>query len=233
MSKLAILLVIPLFLLTAQTADASLVVVKNDGEVVVNVLAKEDGPGITEAPEQEVDISNFFLALNKSDNKTYLSLALPDESRVLDITNYNDDVVELEGTSQPQKLTIAKRDGGFAIKQNGLTVVTDYNIEVDTKEKDVLINTPTGKKYLLVFPQEAVFSLLRSNIVSKVDKETEMGMAENAGELAYTIQGKKAINLFGLFTFDVAVATKVSATNGKVLSVDSPGWMKVINIALI
>lgn len=233
MNKLGIFLAVPLFFLATQTTEASLVVVKNNGDVVVNVLAKQDGPGITETSDQVVEISNFFLALNKSDDKTYLSLAMPGENRVLDITNYNDEVVELEGTSQPQRLTIAKKDDGFAINQNGLTVITDYDIEVDTKEKDVLVKTPTGKKYLLIFPQEAVFALLRSNIVTKVDKGTDMGMSENEGELAYNIQGKKAINLFGLFSFDIAVATKVSATSGKVLSVDSPAWMKVINIALI
>jgi hypothetical protein len=69
--------------------------------------------------------------------------------------------------------------------------------------------------------------------VNKIAKEDSITMSESDGDLAYEIHGTKFIQLFTLFGFDVEVATRVSATNGQVLAITSPAWMRVFSAVLI
>ena len=223
------------FFLFPKTANAGLVVVKQSGEVIVNVLSVQDGEGVemTEEPLETLNLSDTLISLSTKDERSYLSLGLPEGDRVLDVTDYGDDILEVEGETARQKLTISKKENKFSILQDGLTVITDFEITIDPGGKKLLVATPTGKKYLLVFPQEAALSLLRSNLVTKIEKEKEINMSESEGDLAYEIVGKKFFEFFGVFGFDVDVATLVSATNGQVLSVTSPGWMRAFSSVLI
>ncbi len=236
MNRLAILLGFgALFLMSASGVDASLINIAQDGAVTVNVLASEDSPDVSQigGEQSSFSLNNIDLSIQKRDENTYLYLDNGEQTKTLDITNYNDDLVEVEGRQGIQKLTISKIDDNYQIQQDGLIVVTDYQIDVNAKDGDLLIVTPTGKKYLLVFPTEAALTLLRSKVVNKISKDQKIQMSENDGVLTYAIFGKKVFSVFGFLGFEIDVQTKVSATTGEVVAITSPEWMKILSAVFI
>ncbi len=241
------ILVLPIFLFFflsfSSEARASLVTITRGGEVVINVLSVEDSIEL-EIPQKEfLEVKNVALgatgenvsvSLAKVDGKLSLSVLSDSGEKSLDVTNYSDDLVEIERRPQVQRLVIKIDNGKFAISQGGLTAETDYEININPKNAGLTLTTPSGLRYLSVLPREAANSMFRSKLIDRIVIGNKMLIKEEVGEeLAYEVEGIKVISFFNIYDYELPVKAKVSATTGQIAQIVEPAWMKYLGFLFL
>jgi hypothetical protein len=218
----------------AGKVHASLVTIEGDGKVVVNVLAVETSTtlqipekklvAVTDALSDNSETSS--VALTKKDGKIQLSVSGNSGDKSLDVTNYKENVIEIEERPQTEKLSIQVADNHFLIRQRGIIATTDYELNIDPDSAGLTLKTPSGLRFLTVLPREAVDIVMRTKLINQIPFDQQMTIEEDNGQLTYTIRGEREFDIFGLYNYPLAVTTKVSATTGEILSIEDPRWLK-------
>jgi hypothetical protein len=221
----------------AAPVEASLLVVKSDGTLQWKVLSAEDEAslsiprhsslGIEKAANLAYD-TNSTVTLDKSGDSINLAVKSGDKTSNLDVTNWKDNLVEIEEKPEVQKVTIAIKDGKFLLRQKGVVAFTDLPLTINSETSEMSVKTETGDKYLSVLPFDAVQSFLRTKLVNRVDVE-KIQILEQNGDLAYRIPGEKVFSFFSLYSYSIPISSYISASTGAVLSIDGPKWLNVIN----
>ena len=223
-----------LFFLFPTKSQASLVTVEGSGEVVVKVLSLQDGLALS--PEKKefnlVDVlgegfGEDAISLKKTDEK--VALFLGGKNREFDVTNYSEDLIEIEERGEVKSLRIGLSGGRFSIEQDGFLVLTDFPIKVDPREGDVAVETSTGNVFLSVLPLEAAKAALRARSISSVK---EAAFVEKDGQLVYEMKGDKDIDIFKVVDYSVPVSVDVSVSTGEVVFVDQPVWLRVLTFLI-
>lgn len=224
------------FLLVSTTSDAlaTLLTIEPDGEIVWNVLSEEvalETPKhsyieVKKVGDEGVNNKSEVL-LSKEDGKISLVVSSANETRELNVSSQNQDLIEVEERPEIQKIVIGILDNKFYIEQKGVSAVTDYTVNVDAESANISIQTPTGKRFLSILPRGAVDSLLRTRLVNKLSSKTTE-IQEKDGEIQYKIDGIKVFELFNLYSYEIPVTAFVSASTGEVLALDSPTWFKYV-----
>lgn len=224
-----------IFAFSASTADAALLTLTNKGELYWNVLGLTD-----EIEKSALEIKKIADNINPKKIESIalvnesgkIIVRLGDEGDLVDVTDYTDEIVEIEQTDSPSKVLIEATPSGFAIKQRGVTAETSFPIKINSSENKLTIETPTGTKLLSTLPYEAVRLLTNSNLVSEVPNGEVTIVEKEQGEINYEINGKKYITLFKVLSFEVPIKAEVSATSGNVVNLDQPVWYAVIGYFL-
>lgn len=213
--------------------NASLLAVDKNGEIVWKVLSSEDqlALGVGEKSDLEVkevagyQATNQTILLKKENEKIVLDVG---ETRQLDVTNWNSDLIEIEERGSVKKITVLIKDGKFIINQSDVDAKTEYPVSINPKENILALVTSTGSTSLVVLPLEAAEIALRSKYVSKVtNRELEITEAD-LGVLTYKVSGEKEIKIFNLASLKIPVTTFISTTTGEILSVDQPKWLSIL-----
>lgn len=226
------------FFVFSSSADASLVTIKNTGEVIQNVLSLQDGIALVVPQSQDIEVTQEVseegeeesVYLEKNGDSISLTVGEGVERKTFDITTWNEDLIEIEEREDTEKISIFVHDNKFAIEQGGFTTYTDYPINIDPKENRISLKTTSGSVFLAIFPIDAVQTVLRSKLLTRAMNASLL--EKDVGTLAYEIQGEKEINLFNITKYSVPVKTQVSASTGEILFVDQPVWLKVYNLLL-
>lgn len=241
---ISISVIILFFLLfIPEEASASLVVVNNDGTVTLNVLSSQ-ASNLTSPKRESVEIKKLAydggfpygsqVSLLKNDDKVELEVEEGEEIKKLDVTDFSDDLIEIEEREEVQKIKIKLKGDKFGITQGKIEAQTEYPIMIDPKNAEISVSTPSGTRFLSILPGEALISSFRSKSISDLGKERNiLLMEEGSGVLVYKIDGVRAINVFNLFEYKVPVSANISATNGEVVSVDQPPWLKVLGFLFV
>jgi len=224
-----------LFFFSDKNIYASILKVERDGNIVWKVLSDEDSTAL-EVPKRsslevkevvkETPTSDTQILLKKSDQKISLVVTSNGSTKDLDVTNWKDDLVEIEERPGIQRVTIGLTDGKFSLGQNGITALTDYPINIDPKTSELSLTTSSGNRFISILPYQAVESVLRSRIVNKVESD-RLEISEEAQELQYKIFGEKVLNFFDIYKYSIPIKTSVSATTGEILFVEAPSWYKI------
>ncbi len=217
-----------LFFLSTSPVDASLVVVDSEGKVIWKVLSSQDPLALDIAERGEIEIKEVVagetstsIALRKEGEKFFLN--------DLEVTNWNDSLVEIEEREEVKKILIGTQGDKFTIEQNGIIAMTDFPINIRPKENELSVTTDSGAIFLSILPIEAAESALRSRFISRVNKKGIYLSEEEVGVLAYRIEGEKVFNFFNLFEYSVPVTAHVSASTGEILAVKGPEWFKIFS----
>jgi len=216
----------------ASNAKAALVTVSDKGVLRVNILGASTASEISVRKVAQIsDITpQADITLQKTSEGTQLIVENGSDVRELDLTGFTKDIIEIEAKEAPQTITIFNKDDGFLIKQNGKEVQTNFPIFVSSQKKEISVQTPSGIRYLLVFPSEALSSLIRSNELSD---NSEMQLIETEkGDLSYKVLGTKNVNLFDIVYLDVPIEAYVSATTGQITKVQKPLWYRFGGVLL-
>lgn len=215
-----------LFLVAPVKAEA-LVVIDSEANIIWQVLSAQDSIAL-KAPEREIDITEIvsseieddsLILLEKKDEKFYLN--------DLDVTDFSDDLVEIEERGEIKRLVIGVDQGLFTIEQSGVVAATEFPITIDSKRNELALKTESGSVFLSILPIEAVESALRSRFISRLANKRVTLTERTFGVLSYTIGGEKILNVFNLFDYKIPVTAHVSASTGEILSVDGPEWFKI------
>lgn len=232
-----------IFCLSIGAAKAeSLLVVDKDGEVIWKVLSSTDSISLSIPQREHLEItdvaasfgttSDAKISLEKEDGNISLNIDSSEGSRSLDVTNWQDDLIEVEERGETQKLIIRIIDGEFSIEQKGISVTTSYPISIDPKRNEISVQTPSGARFLSILPMEAAESALRARVITKFTDEKASLIERDKGELVYVFNGEKILNLFNLIDYPVEVKASVSVLTGEIVHVEQPPWLRVLSFLL-
>ena len=219
-------------------AEAKIVTVGKDGEIIINVLASEDSFSLTVPKKESVEVTKLGvgtggnpegkISLAKDGNSFKLNIVSAEGERQLDVTNIKGDLIEIEERPKVKNIKIGLLNGKFFIQEGGIQALTEYPINVDPKYAELSIETSSGKHFLAILPSEAYQTSLKAKIVSKLAVNDLIISEKKIGEVAYEIDGKKTLNFFNLLSYDVPVKVSVSALTGEILNVDQPPLLRVL-----
>ena len=241
------LLILPVFILcfflSATLVNASLIVVDKEGEIVWKVLSSNDSLslGIPQRDYLEVkDITagvisaDAKVSLTKKDGKISLTIVTEQGEKSLDVSDWQDELIEIEERGEAQRLVIGILGDKFSLRQKGVLAVTEFPINIDPALAELSLSTPSGRRYLTLLPLEAVETALRAKVINRLPQGENLQITEETGgELAYLITGERVINLFNFFEYVVPVRTKVSALTGEILSVEQPTWLRIFGFLFV
>jgi hypothetical protein len=235
----AILILIFAFLFVPSEIYASIATIKPNGEVLINVLSYEDSE--LEIPKSESlrinevvgeDKNPSSLALIRDGGGVKLTVDNNNSSQTLDVTQVKDNLIEIEERPEVEKLAILIDGDGFLLKQDDLTAKTDYEIKINPEIAGITLSTPSGFRFLSIFPKEAVATVLRAKVMNDVDNSIELSEGSD-GVLSYLISGERVINLFDLYEHRIPVKARVSASTAEVLSVEQPEWLRILGFLFV
>lgn len=238
MRKLFFSILFAQFLIFIQPSvvKASLLIIKEDGEIVWKVLSEEAGVSL-EIPrhsflevKEAVDTkpaTDAVVSLTKDGRRINLVVLSENEMRELDVTGVSDDLVEIEERAEIQRIVIGVSDDMFSLEQKGVKALTVFPIKVDTKTAELSVKTPSGNRLLSILPFQAVETLLRSKLLSKV-ADNKIEIIESQRELQYQIKGEGVLDFFGIFSYPVSITSNVSASTGEILTFEAPVWYKMV-----
>jgi hypothetical protein len=231
-------------LLVAKEVEASLVTITSKGELVVNVLSVDDSItlDVQEADSFEVtDIAesprddNASVSIEQSGGQISMTILSPEYGhKMLDVTNYQDDLIEIEEREEAKVVKLGVVGDMISIQQKNITALTNLPINVDAKRKELSLTTSSGRRYVSILPQEAVNSIMRTKLISKYSPDSELEIVEDdSGNAVYLVEGKKVVDIFNVYDYELDVAVKISATTGELVSIDNPGWLKYFNFLFV
>ena len=115
------------------------------------------------------------------------------------------------------------------LEEAGIVAVTNFPINIDSKNAEISVKTDSGEHFIAVSPVEAYQYVLRAKNISKLTGEDIVITERNLGEITYEIPGEKTLNFFGLVNYDVPVKVSVSTLTGEITNLDTEVWMRVLN----
>lgn len=217
---------------------AAVVKVKNSGEVIWNVLPAFDEAGI-DAPER-LSVTSIAKAQNSSESaevslinksgKVELSVNDRNGSKYADVTNYDSEVVEIEQYDFPKKISISVSGEGFIVKESSVSAFTEFPITVNPDDKRISLTTKTGQQYLSILPSEALRQVIQGQVIDVVDGDLVLNDNVTTGQVEYVIFGKKTFNILNIYRHEIPIAANVSAIDGKVVFVDQPIWLPIVDL---
>jgi hypothetical protein len=216
-------------------ADASLLVVKKDGQVVANVLASETSLALGVPVRGQLGVtdvvaggsSNENISLSKENDKISLKVG---SDKTYDVSNWKDNIIEIEERPEVKSIKIELLEGKFRIESDGVFALTDLPITIDPAKNKFSVTTPTGERYVSILPSDAIQTVLRAK--SLTETQTGMDLIEEGGILSYLIKGDKNVNFFDFYKMKVPVTAKVSASTGEIVVIDQPPWLRVLSFIL-
>jgi hypothetical protein len=234
---LLVFLVAFFFLVFAKNAEASLLVIDKEGNINWKVLSYESSLALDVPGDTDIEVTKF--ADDTASGKTIVTLKKENDritlsevgGRELDVSSWENDVIEVEERGDVKKLKVTIDDGKFALEQDGVKATTEYPIEIDARENKISVETETGYKYLALLPYDAAQSLLRTKIATNVNA-TDMKVVEYEKDITYLVNGEKAINIFNIYDLKLPVSAYISASTGEVMMVE-PSWLGVVNYLLL
>jgi len=213
-------------------ARASLLRVTKEGEVVTNVLSLTSGLALS-APDADrfevVDISrddeDQTIYLSKDDGG-FAYLALGEGGTRYEVTNVEEDIVEIEEREEIKRLRIILQDGSFVLSQDGFNVVAENPIEIDPKTGKIMVETNSGKVFLGVLPLDAATTILRSRSITKINDAYLA--TDETGNVVYRFEGDKEVDLLKILNYSVPVITELSISTGEIIKVNQPIWLRIL-----
>lgn len=229
-------LFVSLFLLffSSSPVSAQLVTVKTNGNIDLNILGIQDSLALTIPKSDSLSIKNSAVEGSTNEIKLFkdgetlkISVNTPDGTRSLDITDYKDEVIEIEERGQSQKIEILVKEDKFVLIQSGITAQTSFPINIDPDSAEISVKTETGQKIISILPKGAYETALRAKIMTKLSGD--LSINEDNQVLVYSIPGERMVNLFNIADYSVPVNATISASNGEIVAIDQPVWLKLLN----
>jgi hypothetical protein len=207
----------------------AIVVITNQNTLEWTVL----GETSQEPPQLKINLTQAIadltqkVNLSKQDDKIKLEVTTGETKKEVDVTELAEDVIEIEQSQEAKKVKIGSVGDKFIISQNDTDALTSFPISINPNGKHVTVDTPTGQKYLGIFPDDVFDTLSKTGVLDNLEGNIELAEGEQ-GQLEYILNGEKVLNLFNLLNVTAPVNVKVSALDGQVLETDSPAWYKVL-----
>lgn len=226
-----------LFLLSVCSVRAGLMEVSKEGDIIWSVLSYEDSL-LTPPVQNEIKVEKIAkktalntdtISLKKNAEQVIIEVEEDNEKKSLELTNWQESLVEISERSEFEKIAIKSVDNEFVIEQKNVKAITEFPIKIDAKSAQISIVTKTGDKYLFILPLEAVQTAIRSHTIDSLTQK-DILLQEKDENLVYKIQGERRIPIFNFYTHKEPVEVLVSSVNGEIVSDTTPVWLKALNV---
>lgn len=217
--------------------SAKLLTIKGDGEVVWSVLSSGTDVNLEIPKASYIEVKEAAkvkpakdakILLQKDGEKISMVVNAEEYEKELDVTNWEDSVIEIEERPEMQQVVINVVDGRFAIEQKGVVAFTEYPINIDSKTAKLSVTTESGDRLVSVLPYNAVETLVRTRIITRIT-DAGVDLVEEERELTYKVNGEKLLNLFDIYEHPVQMGIAVSASTGEIVDIEAPVWYKAIS----
>lgn len=230
-------LFITLLFQAAGIASASLVTIYPNGNLGLKVL----GLSVEKSESLEIkelalgDESGATIAFSKNDEgKVSLNIVSDNANSQFDVTNYTDEIVEIEERKEASRVGIYQESGNFVLKQKDILAQTSYPLSINPKTAEITVTTPSGNRFLSILPYSAYETALKAKVISSLEKDAKMEIKEgDDGVLAYVIPGEKTLDFFKIIEYKVPIKASVSASTGEVVFVDAPSWYRILGFLFV
>ncbi len=232
-----LLFLLPFFFGLATPAKATLLTVRESGEIVWKVLSSEDSLALNTPQRESLTVKEVAVGGNIDSEKTIsllrdgdkfkLTVNSPDGEKDLDVTDISGELIEIEERPQVKKIQIGHQGDKFIIQQGDIMALTDFPIDINPTKAEISVLTQSGLRFLAVLPKDALDGVLKAKVLNKINTNG-INLLEKDQELTYDIDGFRTLNVFNLFNYDVPVKASVSAVNGEIIFVEQPQWLRVI-----
>lgn len=200
----------------------------------VNVLSYEDSAEIEIKKIANTTDSAQRVSILKKDGNVNMSVFSQSGHSEMDVTNYTDNLVEIEETIKPKKTAIGVLGPEFFISQGGVVATTYLPITIEAESNKISLTTPSGERYLSILPQTAADSILNTRIITKLAPDSPLSIVEDEeNNLNYIIEGKKVVNVFNVYDWEIDVVARVSGVTGEVLEIETPSWLRSVNFLFV
>ncbi len=143
-----------------------------------------------------------------------------------------DDMVEVVARENINDLKIGNNGNEFTIEENGIIANTIFPITIDPIKDELTVKTNSGLRLINILPFEATESLVKGKFIDSINGNT-ISLNENSdGLLQYSIKGTRNINLFNFAKISADVTCTVSASNGEILKIDEPQWLRLLGVIM-
>jgi hypothetical protein len=213
-----------IFALNNRIASAALLNINNKGELIWQVLGDSTNLNIPKPSEIQIKSiasnlpNNSEVSLSNTDGKITLN--------GMDVTNLKENLVEVEARGNSNDLKIGSVDNKFTIEENGLKAITAFPITVDPVKNELSVTTNSGSRLVSVLPYEAILSLMRGKFIDGIKGNVINLNESSGGQLEYVVPGTKKVNLFNVASINADVNSTISASNGEIIKIDEPQWLK-------
>lgn len=234
MVKYILLALISSTIIFPKEVSAELVTIKNNGDMVVNVLSMEDGSSLEVKKIANTNGLPDSVTIKRENEKVEMSVMGSTGSEQMDVTNYKENLVEIEEVIKPKKTIVGVDEDRFFINQGSITATTLLPVTIQAEDKRIALETSTGLVYLGVMPQRAAEAITKTRIISKLNSDNALSLeTDDSGNLNYVVHGKKVINILNVYDWEVDVVARVSALTGELVEIDTPDWLRSINFLFV
>lgn len=230
-------LVLLFVLIFPLSVSAKILSIQSDGELVWSVLSSGTDVDLEIPKASYIEVKEVAklkpakdakILLQKDGEKISMVVNADEYEKELDVTGWEDSIVEIEERPELQQISINIVDGRFAIRQKEVVAFTEYPISIDSKTAKLSVTTESGDRLVSILPYNAVESLVRTRIITRI-AEGGIDLIEEERELTYKVNGEKLLNLFNVYEHPVQMNITVSASTGEIVNVDAPVWYKAIS----
>lgn len=226
-----------LLLTTSTPASASLIKIMPNGNLALNVLGLSvEKPASLEIKELALgDESDAVVAFSKNaEGKISLTITSDNANSQFDVTNYQEEIVEIEERKEASRVSISQEGGEFVLRQKDVAAKTTYPLSINPKSAEITVSTPSGARYLAVLPYAAYETAVKAQAISGLEKDGRMEIKEGEdGVLAYIIPGEKTLDLFNIIEYKVPIKASISASTGEVVLIDAPSWYRILGFLFV
>ena len=142
------------------------------------------------------------------------------------------DTVEVAARANSNDLKIGTNGNQFTIEENGIVANTSFPITIDPVKNELTVTTNSGSRLLSILPFEATVVLTRGKFIDNI-KDNQISLSEDSnGLLQYSINGVRNINIFNVAKVSGDVSSNVSASNGEIIKVNEPVWLRLLGVIL-
>lgn len=212
------------------TNAEGLLVITSEGKIRMNVLGAQTDRSVTVTGVVNTAVgTDALVALNLIDGKVTVDVSSSSGKKQIDASKYEGELVEVEERPQSKRLVVVKGEGGFILRQEGVSVTTSYPVRIDAARGELSVVTPNGTQHILRMPADVVGNLVNLKVVDPNSPVLTLEVG-GRGELIYQINAEKTIHILNLFPVHAAVTSQVSASTGEVISIDRPIWLKLLGL---
>jgi len=235
-SLFVFILLLALFSLSKTGVSAALVEVDDKGNIRENVLSYNSKNDLMEESDievkqiaQEGTESDSNISLTNTDGK--ISLVIGNQKE-LDVTDFNYDLVELEERPKVKRIKVSHKGEDFIITQEGYQLKTNYPIVIDPLDNTISVVVGDKNMNLALLPGDIARSTLRTNLINEIGEDPFQIVLQD-GDLFYQVKGNKLLSFSTIYDLRIPITAKLSASSGKLTSLDDPQWIKFLSILFI
>ena len=136
------------------------------------------------------------------------------------LTKTVDQVVAQGSNGQPVITIKSDQAHQLTIQQGSTNVITSLPLQINTLTHSLSVSSQHQSATINVLPSEALQGILNNGLLNTQDvNQTKINLTKDTNGINYTVNTQKQGKLFGVFPVNSPVQIKLSAQNGKIVTV--------------